>query len=476
MKFMGRKKKILLWRPVSDIVKKSNHTRDFRVPFTLKYIQSLFFSRCYVDIKLIDSFISTLYYEQIINLTLLWKPDIIAISPTTTEHALCLDYAKKIKDKSSPYIIALGQDPSAGPARYVNENSNIDAVLIGEGEEAFVELVEAIIDKRSLRGIRGCYTESCKEAAVNIVEELDSLPRISYSPQEIRSYNLFYPLSVYKKIIWGHILTSRGCPYDCIFCSQTIRESYGKTPRFRSSSEIVKEIKYLMSMGANLLSFADDNFTTSSHHVNAVCDEIIDSRISIKWTAHARIDNMTEALMRKMKKSGCTQLRFGIETGSREILEKIRKSKLSYNWFKMAGEVFKKARLIGIDTVALFLVGSPDETIEDVYASIRLALEIDPDLLQVCFFTAYPGSPAYDTYKNKINISDLEGMYHYSPGHTNFSKMDNTQLSRMQALFYRKFYLRPSYIIRHFLKYGLFYLKNIRVFLNLSKTSRTMIG
>lgn len=472
---MDKPKKVFLWRPVSDTVKVSNHTRDFRVPFTLKYIQAELTRNTAIKVKLIDSFVSSLTYAEIIDFTLHWKPDIIAILLTTTEYCLCLDYAKKVKDKVPAYIIALGQDPSFSPERYVNETSNVDAVLIGESEQAFVALAEFKSNNLRNNQIKGCYTLFRKDCSVNLVKNLDALPDILYSKQELKKYNLFYPLNFSKKVVWGQVLTSRGCPYECIFCSQTIRESYGKVLRFHGPKRVLKEIKNLRSLGVNVFSFADDNFTTSVFHVNAVCNEIINSGLDIRWTAHARIDNLNQGLMRKMKKAGCVQLRFGIETGSEKVLKTLKKTAIGKDWFVEARYIFKIAKDLNIDTVAMFLVGSPGETLDDIKKSIKFALSLDSDFLQLCFFTPYPGSEAYRIFKEQIKSAYLKRMYHYSSPAVNLSRIEQGDLLKIYSFFYRKFYLRPLYLFKHILKYGIYYLNNPFFLLKVVKTLKVIL-
>lgn len=471
-----RYRKILLWRPVADIIKETAHARNIRVPFTLKYIEKVLSYNKQYEVVLIDSFAFSTFYDEVVRFTLQWVPDLIAICPTTAEYRLSLDYVKTIKKKITPFIVALGQDPSAEPERYVFGASGIDAVLGGESELSFTSLVEGLNADGNIEKVKGCYRLSNKDKTLSIVKDLDSLPFISYSNKELKQYTLFYPLRMRTKAIWGHILTSRGCPYDCIFCSQAIRESYGRRLRFRNPVKVVDEIRYLKSLGANVFSFADDNFTTSAKHVNNICKAIVQSAIDIKWTAHARVDNMTEELMLTMKEAGCIQLRFGIESGSARILKNLKKTNNGKAWIDKAQGVFDSSKKIGLATVALFLAGSPGETEEDLEKSIRFAQKLDPDIAQIHFFTAYPGSAAYKQFKDKFGMEYLNKLYHYKAGPINLSVIESNSLKYLYGKFYRSFYLRIPYLIKHILRYGIYYLCNIKVFLELLKTGKSFIN
>ncbi|MFC1576306.1 B12-binding domain-containing radical SAM protein [Candidatus Omnitrophota bacterium] len=467
--------KVMLWRPVGSVVKDSRHTRDIRVPFTLKYIEALLSTKSDFEVRFVDSFAFPAPDSEVIKSILSWSPDVIAICATTGEYLLTIDCAKEIKKKMSPFILALGQDPSAEPERYVFEGSSIDAVLTGESELVFTALAEELQKGEAMPELKGCYSLHNKDKSCAIVEDLDALPLILYSKEEMRRYALFYPLRMSRRAVWGHMLTSRGCPYECTFCSQTIRESYGKKLRFRSPESIIREMRYLKSLGANIFSFADDNFTTKEEHVNKVCEEIIRSGLDVKWTAHARIDNMREPLVRMMKKAGCIQLRFGIESASPSVLRSLRKTRIEALWAEKAQDVFDYTKKEGIATVALFLLGSPGEKESDLAESSELAKRLDPDMLQICFFTAYPGSTAYEELKLKGDKRYLEDIYHYKPCTLNTSQIKDEDLKRLYNRFYSNFYFRTNYLAKHAVRYGRYYINNISVFKELLKTA-TMLG
>lgn len=157
-----------------------------------------------------------------------------------------------------------------------------------------------------------------------------------------------------------------------------------------------------------------------------------------------------------MRKSGCILLRFGVESGSNRIINLLRKTNKKIDWVKKAKEVFQYTNKIGINTVALIIIGNPTETEEEVYKSMSLVKEINPDMVQVHFFTPYKGSEAYKLYKDKMKNNNL---YHYSFD-INFSNIPDNKLKELQEIFYKNFYFNPTFFINHYKKYGLFYLNN----------------
>ena len=458
--------KVLLLRPVSGLVHGFGHPRDIRIPFPLKYIEALLRKKRELVPYFIDCMANYMDFDMLLKTILKFSPDVILVYPTTQEYSMTLELSRKIKKSIDLIIVAAGQDATACPERYVIGDSPIDLVLRGECELSFMELLKRLENAQDLSGVEGIYSRDFIQTDPAIVKDPDCLPFPEYKTSDLKAYTYYYPLPFGRPVIWGHVLSSRGCPYDCIFCSQTIRESYGKEVRCRNPVAVVDEIEYLQKNGANVIAFADDNFTTSRSHVLGLCEEIKKRGISIAWSAHARVDNCDEDLLSAMKDSGCIFLRFGIESGSERIIKLLRKTGIE-NWAQKAESVFKAARRAHISTAALFLIGNPSENREEVLESLSLAKTLDPDLVQVCFFTPYPGSPAYEQLKDSIDLSDILNMYHYQPPFLNFSQIPNNEMRQLYKLFYRDFLLRGSYVLRHLRTYANFYLNNRQVFFTL---------
>lgn len=460
-------KKVLLLRPAADIINIIGHPRDIRVPFLLKYIESLLARDGNYQAHFIDCMVNYMHLDQLVKTSLEHSPDVIVLSATTLEYSLSLKYAQLVKKKNNPLLIAVGQDPTASPERYVYNGSPIDIVLRGECELSFMKLLRTINDNGDLSKIEGVFMRNYHQHDLGIVRNLDILPFPIYNGGEFRKYIFYYPLPIGKKAIWGHILTSRGCPYNCIFCSQTIRESYGKEVRCREPSNVVDEMIYLKEKGVNVIAFDDDNFTTFKSHVVDICEQIKKKGLKIMWSAHARVDNCDEDLLKIMKEAGCILLRFGIESGSERIIKILKKTDDEGSWMDKAKVVFKTARKINLSTAALFLIGNPLETKKDIKKSVSLAKELKPDLLQICFFTPYPGSPAYEEFEDKISLIDIIEMYHYQAPSLNFSRISTEELKDLYKEFYRTVLLNAGYILRHLSRYSLFYLHNRNIFLRL---------
>lgn len=468
-------RRVLLVRPVSAIIHSAGHARDIRVPFLLKYIEALLLKNNDYDVRLVDCLINPVSLDGLVELTAGYSPDLVIVSSTTLERGMTLEYARMVKRESDPVIMVIGQDASARPEGYVCESSPVDIVVRGEPESATLQLLEALNGRQDISRIRGVNTKYFRHPDLALEKDLDALPFPDYSPDDFKKYIFYYPLPIAEKTVWAHMLTSRGCPYDCVFCSQVMRESFGKEVRLRDPAKVADEMEFLKKKGATIIAFDDDNFTTSERHVYAICQELKKRKLKIKWTAHARVDNCSRALLEAMKDAGCILLRFGIESGSERIIKALKKATCD-GWAEKAVAVFEQARNIDLATVAIFSIGTPSETREDIDKSISLAKKLKADILQICFFTPYPGAPLYERYKEEILTQDTEKMYHYSIPLINFSAIPKEELGGLYRAFYREIMLRPGFLIRHCLRYWLFYLFNAKVFFRLFSMRTLLFG
>jgi len=462
--------KILIVRPPSLTFNRKRYVRDFDVPFMLKYLESVILSQNKYKVKFIDCIVDSLEWGILEEITKKFLPDILILHTLVHDRNCVFEYVNKMKKgNKNIIIIAIGPDATACPERYIFESSPFDFSIAGECESSLLELLGSL-RQRQHKKINGVYSISHKDNSIIENENLDSLPFPVYSKSDLQKYHLSYPVRIYKKVIWGHILSSRGCQHKCMFCSQIVRQTYGKKIRLRGAESVIQEIRYLLNLGANMISFCDDNFTCSYGHVTSICKAIINNKLSVKWSAQARVDELDDKLLKLMEEAGCIHIRFGLESGSEKILKILRKTNNANLWLTQAKKVFDECRKLGIDTVALFILGTPLETEEDIKKTAQFAIDLNPDFLQLHYFIPYPGSVFY--LENKIEMDKIvykENFFHYSPPEMVFNNMKEEILSREMKRIYKDFYLRPRYIINNLYKFGLFYLSNPNIIMPLLK-------
>lgn len=466
---------ILLLRSALPAHSKIKHPQGHRYPYILKYIESILRQKDDYSVKLIDLEGEIDSFKKAEKVIKNLNYDLLILSSTIRDLHSTINIASIAKDiHASTITVCVGQGPTACPNRYTYADSPIDFIISGDAEIEILSLMKKFEEKTNLKDLIQYYKN--KNKTIASAEDLDRLPVPYTNNQDFKRYHHIYPIKMNKKAVWGHILTSRGCPYPCSFCTEMIRETTGSSVRLREAKKIVDELELLMKQGVNLVVFDDDNFTTSHEHIEIVCKEIIARSLDIRWIAHARVDNLTENLVQLMKKAGCVLLRFGIESGSNRVL-KILKKTTNEDWVKQAEHTFKMCRNVGIARVALFIIGNPTETETEILKSINLAQKLDPDILQVSFFTFYPDTKIYkDLNPNKEDLN-FANMHHFSnpTEKWNPSEVNSERLCALQKKFYAKILFRPKYIWRHFIDYGLYYLNNPGIMLSLSKIIKYML-
>lgn len=461
----------------SALRESGGHPRHFAPPFTLKYIQSLAAKNKDLEVKLVDCLVFPIAMEELVNNVLDWNTDLLVVSSFMHSYESALRFCSLVKEKKGIFAVVVGEGATVNFSDCFLPGFPFDIVLRGEAEEDVASIIKNLNEGMDKDEIGDFYRHKLSKGEVSLVGDLDYLPFPDYTASELQSYRYFYPLRINKKLRWGHILSSRGCRHCCIFCSQAIRETYGNRIRCRSPYNIIDEIEYLMAKGANIISFDDDNFSFSQRHIAEICSEIMRRRLKVKWIAHSRVDELNDSLIKFMKDAGCVLLRFGIESASGRIIKILNKSRSNINWIEASKDILSSCKKFGIATNALFMIGNPTETAEEIKSTIKAAKALDPDLIQVHFFTPYPGSKIYDELLRGgevISRNDLSRMHHYAFPLVNLSAVGSGDLVKLRGVFYRKFLLNPLFISRHLIRYFLFYINNIEyvlVFLKILRIS-----
>lgn len=309
--------------------------------------------------------------------------------------------ARELKEAYPDRPIVLGGvGPVAVEQKILDRFPWIDAVAHGEGERSVPHVVKALLNGRDLDGVPGLYYRANgsgirRNPAPPRIEDLEALPRPAYDRID---YSLYA----------GHnIITSRGCPYLCSFCS--VAPIWGRTPHFRDPRGIVDEMAFLHEHhGVELFLFQDEFFVSSKERVHEFCGAIAERGLDVKWKAFARVNLTDRAVMEAMAKAGCVEIRFGIECGSDTMLEKVEKGFS----IEQAIEVVSEAvcHFPRVDT--FFIWGFPFETMDDFYETLGqmlyfrlLGARILPSLL-----TYLPQTEIYKQLEDKGRLQFYPGL------------------------------------------------------------------
>ncbi|MCK5023623.1 MAG: radical SAM protein, partial [Candidatus Aenigmarchaeota archaeon] len=287
---------------------------------------------------------------------------------------------------------------------------------------------------KELKNVKGItWKDSHGKIYVNddetVIENLDKMP---FQASNLLSKKYFDIIA--KKNPIAFMITSRGCPFGCKFCSAKF---YSKKYRQRNPENVVSEIKYLVEMGFKNIRFGDDTFTVNKKRVIEICDIMKKEKIDIDWRCLSRVDTVDKEMIVKMKNSGCYQIHFGVESGSQKMLDIMEKG-VKIEQIKQS---FKMCDENGVETISSFVFGYPGETKESMEMSVEFANELKPDFVSFNVFTPLPGS---DTFKN----SQVKKWEEYDFTSTSFCDIKSSDIFNTVKKAYRDYYLNSSYFIR----------------------------
>jgi radical SAM superfamily enzyme YgiQ (UPF0313 family) len=419
-------------------------------PLGLGYLAAVLIQKGYL-VSLIEPQLDNISKSELETLVLKESPDIVGITAVTPTFPEAVKIAKVIKNINKRIKIVIGGvHASCLPEQILNEYPEFDFVVIGEGEYTVVELCDQLMQGGNNWGdIKGlCYRENGNVMRTNhraYIKDMDSIPMPARDLVDLNKYRL--PLHIDNGKMSASMITSRGCPARCTFCSSKI--TMGNAFRFHSPDYVVKEIEYLISRyRIEHIQFVDDTFTVSSERVKKICEDIIRRNIRFEWHCFARVETVSEDLLSLMKKAGCSSILFGIESGDKSVLKNIKKG---INLEK-AKEVHNICREIGINILSSFIIGNPGETTQTINKTIDFAKELKPTFAMFYRLVPYPGSQVYEKYMVSGNMRQDLGWKSFAPkgidmvfSHENLSKRE---LDLFIAEAYRKFYLNPINIFR----------------------------
>ncbi len=312
-----------------------------------------------------------------------WSPDIVGINiPFSGWSRTAFEAASLVKsiDKNITTVLD-GQHPSSRPEECL-KNTNIDFVVIGEPENTMLELVDelekGIQDLEKIRGI--AYTKGRKTVvtpARPLIQDLDSLPFPARHLLPMEEYFAFVKENPLRGEIckpWVMMITSRGCPHHCVFCS--VHNVMGWQWRGRSPENVVEEIEQLVdTYRIRQIDFYDENMTLDKQRMGAICDLIVARGLDVEWftPSGVRADTLDLNLLRKMKQAGCKKIRVAPESGVQRVVDEIIKKNLNLKDVEKAVVLSKK---VGIKVGVFFVIGLIGETKDEIIATIDFAYKL----------------------------------------------------------------------------------------------------
>ncbi len=359
------------------------------------------------------------------------------------------------------------------------EKAQVDLVVRGEGEYTLVEILQALEKERELSDDTPAPTASQPrlfnpaagwehilglswrnlESQVkhnldrSLPDDIDAIPFPAHHMYKIDRYTNLNPLTdgLDMNARAYTIVTSRGCPYKCVYCSKPIT---GDTWRARSVENVVAEWAWLVNdLGATEIGVTDDIWNLDRQRAKDLCRALIKAKLNhVPWvTIHGmKVNNTDQELFHLMKEAGCKRVGFGVENGDDWMLRNVIKKGQTVD---MVRKAFKHAKQAKIQTMGFFIFGMPGETEASMEKTIKLALELDPDLAHFMMAAPFPGTEMWETLEEKglvfsHNMDWSQMAIQSDQAHFAFGDLDKETVERKWHEAHRRFYLRPKRILR----------------------------
>lgn len=376
--------KILLTQPNYSIFGKKSWKL---FPYSLAIINSCIKNK--FKTELFDPNFNNLNDNEIINYVRKSNPDLVGISTCSTEYIKETEHMTSLVRKALPNTIIVegGVCPTVAPKRAIKDKS-VDYWVIGEGEKSFPNFLGKLMQNKD-------ELESMITSSNN--EDLDSIPFADYGNLKFMDYaneSLKYAQGLRaRRFPYAVTITSRGCPYKCVFCSGP-RVS-GKKVRMRSSENVLEEIDQLYKKGIKEIIFLDDHFLFNKNRAKDIMNGLIKRKYDLNW----KCVNLTtflldEGLVDLMKKSGCYQITSSVESGNQHVVNNLVKKPINLEKMASTLDMIKKR---GFESIVNFVIGFPHETWDQIRETVRYAEEINVDLVNFHIATPLPNTELMET-------------------------------------------------------------------------------
>jgi anaerobic magnesium-protoporphyrin IX monomethyl ester cyclase len=410
------------------------------------------------DYHFIDCIAEKISYPLLANKIEELKPDFVGITSFTISLLDVIKSAETVrKTKPNTHICLGGHHPTAFPYEAC-QLPQFDSVVVGEAEYAFPELVNCVANNIDFTTIKGVYTKESIELFVGnqirdrrflnhvivppaYVEDVDDIP--SPNRKYLQHINYSSIIGLTGKL--ATMITTRGCPYKCTFCDVPY-----KTYRQRNIELVMDEIEECLALGYEEFHFYDDLFNITHQKIMDFCDAIERRKLKIVWDFRGRVNGITFESLKRAKEVGLRMISFGVETGSDIGLKTLKKG----SNLQQVEKAFEWCRILGIQTVANYMIGLPHEkSASDVRDNVNFLLKLNPDYAQFGILCLYPHT---QVHKDAIALGiaeagiwekfSLEPYDEFRVEHWT-QYLSVSELVKLQKESYRRFYFRPKYIL-----------------------------
>lgn len=444
------KMKILLINPPKFGVSK-DFSSSIYPPLGLLYMASVLRNAGHT-VKVIDAFV--LFIKDNYNLRKFvsevqdFEPDVIGVSCFTSNIGGATKMLDAAKNAYPDAITLIGGPHITAVPNYLINVSSADYGVFGEAEYTLLEFVNKLSKNKPINNVAGVIYRDGNSVRYTLRKYIDDLDDLPLPARDLVPMHLYQPSSAtYRQLPSTVIITSRGCPFQCIFCHKPI---FGNKFRPHSAKRVVEEIEHLHhDFGINDFRIYDDTFTLQRERVVEICNLLIEKSLGITWNCTTRVDRVDYDLLKLMKKAGCYNVSYGVESGSKRILKLLKKGITK----KQVINAFNWTKRLGIENIGFFVLGVPTETSKEIMQTIKFAKKLNPDYVAFSLITPFPDTKLYDLCKEhgKVTIGDWSNFVTYSDTRKELPFVPFTvsqkELKKLYRRAYLEFYFRPKFIL-----------------------------
>jgi radical SAM superfamily enzyme YgiQ (UPF0313 family) len=397
------------------------------------------------DVKFLNG--AFMNHDEIMKEISAYRPGFAGIYSTAFGWKKAIFTASEIRKRIPEAFIAVGGPyPVAMQGECLAGSPDIDAVVTGEGEITVVEMLERLEEKKGLEGVNGVVYRKGREVIKNpprpLIQDIDSLP---FPARELLGNikDHIPPPATYKKKPVAVMITARGCNRRCIFCFQLDRDRKSGI-RYRSVENVMEEIEHCLDQGYREIKFIDDTLAADYDRAMAIAGEIKARGFKVTWFASACVHQVDRPLLKAFKDAGCWAILLGAESGVQKNLNAVRKG-ITLEQIK---EAVRAAKAAGLTVYTPFIFGIPGETFEEGLKTIDFACEVNPDIANFHALTPFPGTEIYENIERYGTMSEELTDFTYQGAAFVPYTMKREQISELRQIAFRRFYSRPSYILR----------------------------
>ncbi|MFC1735683.1 B12-binding domain-containing radical SAM protein [Candidatus Hydrogenedentota bacterium] len=344
------------------------------------------------EVDAIDCAVDAINEEEFLHRLGESAPDLIVFEIATPSFEQDCRTLKGVREQTNAPVVLIGAHPTIFPSETMVKMTEADFIAHGEYEMTILDLTRTLKENGELAKVAGLTWRRGDDVVTNaprpVIEDLDSLP---WPDRELFPQERYHE-STYYALPWITMISSRGCPFKCIYCSwpQTM---YGHKYRARSAKSVVDELEFCQKhYKPGEVFFDDDTFTIGKPRVMEICREIKARKLNVIWTCMGRVDTVDREMLDAMYGAGCRRIKFGVETGDPEVMKVIKKG-LDLTRVKQA---FVDAKEAGLEVHGTFMIGLPTDTHESVRRTIDLAVSMPQDSVQFSIATPFPGTEFFD--------------------------------------------------------------------------------